>query len=110
MVLNLYCLYDRLQGDFGDPVSRKNDETACRTHLSELKKSPYPSDFSLYRIGTMDHETGEIQSNLVELMRGKEQLVDILSEDQVARYSGNPMQGMHRMHKDPPPKEVRDDE
>lgn len=63
---NIYAVLDVKCNLYGNPIFQASDGvairafgTACEDEKTELNK--YPSDFSLYRIGTYDIESGEIK-------------------------------------------------
>lgn len=63
--LDMYAVFDTKSQLFGMPHFQKSDgvairsfSTACESPETELNK--YPSDFSLYHIGTFHVETGEL--------------------------------------------------
>lgn len=62
----LYSLYDVKAGVYNSPVLFRNDDEALRVMSDSLSSSnmslvsSHPEDFSLFRIGHFDDETGEI--------------------------------------------------
>ncbi len=63
----LYSLYDSKADGFTPPFVAKNDDLACRTvidtyrHVGECQLTQYPEDFTLFRIGSWDVDTGTIE-------------------------------------------------
>lgn len=63
-MINLYVIKD-VKGDYNTMVfSFPNDET-CKRSIPFIKESQelykrYPEDFVMYRIGMLDHESGNI--------------------------------------------------
>lgn len=75
MIVNLYAVRDELSNEFFAPQIIKNDEMAKRQFKSQVNTitlwKENPSDYSLYRIGTFDDETGLITSNLEKMVGGR---------------------------------------
>ena len=72
MNLGLYAMRDNVQG-FLIPQAYMNDATALREFqlLCNKKETVYgfrPSDFSLYKIGEFDTETGYVCSCVLEVI------------------------------------------
>lgn len=64
-MMNVYAVKDIKSQLFNNPFIQKSDgvairafATACEDTNTDLNK--YPSDFSLYHIGTYDPETGDL--------------------------------------------------
>ena len=59
MIISLYSVNDALNG-FG-PISLQNNDAAAYRSFAEVFKDVYsPSDYSLFKLGSFDTETGEI--------------------------------------------------
>lgn len=59
MVISIYSVQDALNG-FG-PLSLQNNDAAAYRSFAEVFKDVYsPSDYSLWKIGSFDTNTGEI--------------------------------------------------
>lgn len=67
MLINLYCLRDRLTGYKG-PVIKPNDEAAKREFRMLVEKDPMGQDYELYKVGTFNDENGEIIPNVPEYL------------------------------------------
>lgn len=66
MKVGIYAVYDQASGIYDGPVPQKTDNAAMRgfldlAHNDQSVISKHPSDFSLWRIGTYDDSTGEIE-------------------------------------------------
>lgn len=64
MKKNIYCMKDELRG-FMSPFIDANDEVAMRNFDFAMKSNDImafrPQDFSLYRLGFMDEESGILE-------------------------------------------------
>ena len=59
MVLNIYAMFDRLDGCHKALVTGRSDARAVRTFLEEMKKSPLDiNEHELHKLGTYDDVTG----------------------------------------------------
>lgn len=59
MIISLYSVNDSLNG-FG-PISLQNNDAAAYRSFAEVFKDVYsPSDYSLFKLGSFNTETGEI--------------------------------------------------
>lgn len=67
MNINAYSVKDSKSGTFGNPFYAQNDALASRS-FEQASNDPqttinaYPEDFSLYRIGNFDDQSGEFTS------------------------------------------------
>lgn len=65
MILNVYAIHDDLSGfmtpvvDQNDAIAMRNFRMACDVSKTSVM-SWRPSDFSLYRLGTFNSETGSL--------------------------------------------------
>ena len=59
MVINIYSINDALNG-FGSPTLQNNDAAAYRSFAEVFKDVFQPVDYSLWRLGSFDTETGEL--------------------------------------------------
>ena len=65
MIVSIYSLFDTKAKAYAQPFFSLNDETAVRAtaHLVNTKDheiSHYVEDYSIYKIGEFDDETGKI--------------------------------------------------
>jgi len=72
MIKNLYSVYDSKSSSFCNPFSEQNDQTALRSFTfaandPSLDIGRYPADFTLFRIGSFDFESGTIQAEATPL-------------------------------------------
>lgn len=65
MKSGLYTIRDDVMAIYNNPFAQINDATAIRSFNNELERggpdslfSSHPADFSLYRIGYFDNESG----------------------------------------------------
>lgn len=73
MIINIYAIKDELNG-FTTAIPFPNDETAKR-YFREQKKENLsvkitPEDYSIWKLGEFDNETGETKNNVQLLERG----------------------------------------
>jgi len=66
---NLYSLFDRKMQKYGMPYNAPNDEIAKRMLISTINAggttiSEFPEDFSLYKIGKYNDDTGELTTEV----------------------------------------------
>lgn len=75
MILNYYAVKDELANRFLAPTLMNNDELAKRQFKSQINNielwADNPADFSLYRLGTYDDETGVMTSSIEKLVGGR---------------------------------------
>lgn len=72
---NLYTMYDRKSGIYGSPFVSHNDKTATRDFDSfcALPQNKYLSaDMELYKLGTFNSSTGEIEHFKPEFIKAGE--------------------------------------
>lgn len=74
MILKTYAIKDEHNG-YATPIPFPNDETAKR-YFREMQQENItirytPEDFSIWRLGTFNTETGETQNNVTLLERGQ---------------------------------------
>lgn len=67
MQSSVYSVYDSKAGVFCTPFTSENDSTALRAFRyaandKEMDIGKYPSDFTLFVIGTFDNSTGQVSS------------------------------------------------
>lgn len=72
MVLNVYSMFDRLEGAHRSLVTSRSDASAVRTFCEEMVKyrdsmvsksvSVNLEDYELHKLGTFDDETGVLTS------------------------------------------------
>jgi len=75
MTTILYAVKDELSQNFLTPAHFNSEEEAKRQFKSQINNIPLwkdnPSDFSLYKVGTWDTETGIIESALEKIINGR---------------------------------------
>lgn len=59
MIYSIYSIQDALTG-FGAPTLQNNDAAAYRSFAEVFKDVFQPSDYSLWKLGSFDTNTGEI--------------------------------------------------
>lgn len=74
MKFNLYVIRDCVAEQNGPVFQAVNDAVAMRGYNEEMRKSPYPSDFELIRIASMDNETLKIEEDYSLVLDVKEEL------------------------------------
>ena len=65
MIMNLYSINDSTAGEYGQPAPMNNDAVAVRSFGTLVNEkgtimNTKPSDFSIWKVGTFDTETGTI--------------------------------------------------
>lgn len=64
MTANIYTVKDEMTGNFLNPTTIKTDQEAIRMFKYQINNTAIwtdnPEDFSLYKVGTFDDETGTI--------------------------------------------------
>lgn len=62
MVYNLYCIYDRISGQFGSPTPHVNEASAQRWFLHCVNSNEFaePTDFELYCVGEFNINSGKL--------------------------------------------------
>lgn len=75
MIVNLYAVKDELSNEFMIPTIIKNDEMAKRQFKTQVNTIDLwrenPSDYSLFKLGTFNDETGIIESSLEKVVGGR---------------------------------------
>lgn len=59
MIISIYSINDALNG-FANPTLQNNDAAAMRSFAEVFKDVYSPADYSLWKIGKFDTETGEL--------------------------------------------------
>ena len=77
MKLNIYSVKDTVVGEMGNPFYLNNDEMAKRSFKNAANQEGSQialniNDMQLYRLGTLNTVTGEIESNVEFIMNGTE--------------------------------------
>lgn len=88
--MNVYCVKDVKSGLFANPFVQKTNgtairafSTACEDPNTDLNK--YPSDFSLYHIGTFNPETGDLtQPEKMQIANAAEFVETRLSNEEIS--------------------------
>ena len=74
MTANIYTVKDEMTGTFLNPNIIKTDEEALRIFKYQINNTPIwkdnPEDFSLYKVGNFDDETGTIVGTIPEKLIG----------------------------------------
>lgn len=75
MILNYYAVKDELANKFLAPTLMNADEIAIRQFKTQINNielwKDNSADFSLYRLGTWDDETGILTSSIEKLVGGR---------------------------------------
>lgn len=75
MILEFYAVKDELAGKFLSPTLMNSEPEAKRQFKAQINNidiwKDNPSDFSLFRLGTFNTETGELTSNIEKLVGGR---------------------------------------
>lgn len=58
--MNVYCIFDKVSEEFGQPFVMKNDEMAKRSFIQYCSKSEIKNDLILVNIGLFDNEDGSL--------------------------------------------------
>jgi len=74
---SLYSIKDTVTDEFGAPWPAKNDVIALR-HFNQLQRREDPhnsyhthaTDYELWRVGTFDSDTGDVQNSHAKLHKG----------------------------------------
>ena len=61
MKISIYSIHDALNG-FGNPTLQNNDASAMRQFAEVFKDIYSPQDYSLYKLGEFDTDSGEIET------------------------------------------------
>lgn len=66
---NLYSVKDTKLGKFGMPFTAPNDEIAKRNLIATIRAgdnniAEFPEDFQLFKIGSMNDDTGELTTDV----------------------------------------------
>lgn len=94
--IKIYAVKDELTDTFLQPTYGENDLEITRLFAYQINNTPIwkdnPSDYSLYRLGTFNEETGEIESKVERLTGGravwkKEEKNDLQSVEQTENSS-----------------------
>lgn len=77
MNFDLFVIYDKVKGEYSNPVVAYNERDGKRWFRSYVSKFEYPSDFDLFHVGSYCSKTGVINSNSpLFVMNGLEVLTD----------------------------------
>lgn len=73
MLLNIYCIFDEKAGAYAPPIFLQKDGMALRAFEDEVNNDrsrihAHPEDYSLYKLGSFNDESGKIDSNIPEFM------------------------------------------
>jgi hypothetical protein len=61
MIKNIYSVRDNLAEVFNDPFPHINNATAIRDFQAGMAENPNKEDFSLYHVGTIDLDSGDVK-------------------------------------------------
>lgn len=81
MTTNVYSIRDDVSGSFGNLFAHYSDEVAIRFFKFTLSRSEgiehdFPNDFTLYRVGSFNFDTGEITAELpTVIIKGSDSIV-----------------------------------
>jgi len=64
MLVYLYSVEDKLAEEYGPPFTAKNDAIARRQFKNLSANMQQVEDFELWKLGTFDTESGEINKEL----------------------------------------------
>lgn len=69
MESNIYSLFDRKMQKYGLPFNAPNDDIAKRMLISTINAggttiSDFPEDFSLFKLGKYNDDTGELKTEV----------------------------------------------
>ena len=82
MIAEVYCVKDELQNEFLTPVYAKDEKLAIRDFkykINSIEQWKYNSaDYSLFKLGTFDTETGVYTTNIEKICGGRSVLDDNL--------------------------------
>lgn len=91
MKLGIYATKDKVIGSFAQPFYMQNDNQAKRNWAMSIGNAgpEVPvEDLELYKLGTLDDESGEIESKVEYLMRGndvKKENTNVLHNNEQAK-------------------------
>ena len=75
MILEFYAVKDELANNYLAPTLMSNEDMAKRQFKSQINNIPLwkdnPADFSLWRLGTFDDESGEILYKPEKIIGGR---------------------------------------
>lgn len=63
MVYLLCSIFDKVVGEYSNPIICRNEADALRWHKNYVSRVDDSSDFDLYSLGTYNSEVGIITSN-----------------------------------------------
>jgi len=69
MIVNVYAVFDSVAKIYLPPWVQANDGLACRSFVHAVNDrsnqlGQFPADFSLYRVGTFDDQTGVLEAEV----------------------------------------------
>lgn len=73
-VYNVYAVFDNLTQVFMQPTFIESDDEAIRLFTYQINNinlwRDNPSDYELYKLGSYDNESGELNSRIEKLIKG----------------------------------------
>lgn len=91
-VLKMYCVKDVKSGLFNSPhfvssdgVAIRSFGAACEDKSTDLNK--YPSDFSLYHVGSFNLETGMIEPTQPKQIANAAEFVKYASSEEITKFA-----------------------
>ena len=73
--INIYAVKDELTDTFLQPLFHESDLEVTRIFAYQINNTPIwkdnPADFSLYKLGKFNEETGEIESKVQRMTGGR---------------------------------------
>jgi hypothetical protein len=72
MIWGLYSIKDVVTEWFSTPFTAETDKAAVRSYETSRKNQPYPEDFELYSVGTMDPVSGSVEGHMPRLISATE--------------------------------------
>lgn len=60
----MYTIKDSAANEYGPLITAKNDAVAIRQFKNLMKNTDFPEDFSIFKIGEFNEETGVIEDFL----------------------------------------------
>lgn len=70
-IVYLYTIMDTVAEKAGPVMEAISDAVACREFLDLMKRSPYPQDYELIRVGFIEKEQLTLSNEFCKLMNGK---------------------------------------
>lgn len=68
MTIKLYCIHDRVAGEYGPIFQAVNDGVANRQLVHYTREAAEKDDYRLYSLGEYDTHTGELRTKAPEMV------------------------------------------